>query len=100
MHVVPVQAQQLWYVQQNICQNTVSIKIVVIVPHASQPSRIHPIRSNVVGLGAGEGVSSVSHVTPGTHTLTGAVSPSRFYFGTGYTPWMGPCPEFFGAPPP
>ena len=55
-------------------------------------------RNPVVGLGAGEGVSSVSHVTPGTHTLTGAVSPSRFYFGTGYTPWMGPCPEFFGAP--
>ena len=33
-------------------------------------------RNPVVGLGAGEGVSSVSHVTPGTHTLTGAVSPS------------------------
>ena len=63
MQIVPVQAQQPWYVQQNICQNTVSIKIVVIVPHASQPSRIHPIQTLAARRmlrGVGEGVYCVS----------------------------------------
>ena len=56
-------------------------------------------RNPVVGLGAGEGVSSVSHVTPGTHPHRGCI-PKQFLFWHRLHPMDGAMRRVLWCTPP